>query len=198
MTALATASIATVSASGRRLLEIAPLDGSMALLGPAATCRCAPGDNLALHRLLAAAPAGCVLVCETGGEPERAYFGALMAREARSRGVAGLVLDGPVRDASALAVLGFPVFHRGLAPAPCAKAAAPSVGEPVELGGVSVSPGDIVVADRDAVLVVAREEWPAVEARARALEASEDELRAALARGERLGELLGLDLGAGA
>jgi regulator of RNase E activity RraA len=194
MTALTMASVATVSASAWRLLEIAPLDGSKAVLG---TSRCAQAEHLALHQLLATAPARSVLVCETGGELDRVFFGQLMAREARSRGVAGLALRGPVRDATALAAPGSPVFHRGLAPAPSAKAAAPSAGEPVELGGLSVSRGDVVAA-RDTVLVVAGEARPAVEARARALEAGQDEPRAALDRGERLGALLALDLGAGA
>lgn len=69
---------------------------------------------------------------------------------------------------------------------------------PVEVGGSRVVPGDIVVADRDAVLVVAAAGWPDVLARAGALEEREHQLREALARGERLGEILGLDLGGAA
>lgn len=135
-----------------------------------------------------------MLVCGASGDGDHAYCGELMALDARNRGLAGLVVDGAVRDAAALASFGWPVFHRGLAPAQCAKTSVGSVGEPVELSGVLVVPGDVVVADRDGVLVVARAEWPNVEARALALEADEDEIRAALARGARLGDLLGLDL----
>lgn len=103
------------------------------------------------------------------------------------------MIDGAVRDGAGLAASGFPVFHRGSAPAPCVKETAPSVGEPIEVAGVSVAPGDMVAADCDAVVVVARAEWLEIEACARGLEVEEDELREALGRGERLGELFGLD-----
>lgn len=197
MTELTTASVATVGGSAaRRIPGLAALTHGAVVVGPASTCRCAPRDNLALHRLVARAPAGSVLVCGAGGETERGHFGDLMALDARSRGLAGLVIDGAVRDATAVAASGFPVFHLGLAPVPCAKERALSVGEPVEVARVLVTPGDVVVADADAVLVVARADWPAVEAAALELEAREKGLREALARGERLGDLLGLDLGA--
>lgn len=196
MTELTAAAVATVGGSAvRRISGLIPLLTGAALCGPAATCRCAPRDNLALHRLVASAPAGSVLVCDGGGETERGYFGDLMALDARNRGLAALVIDGAVRDSTGVAALGFPVFHRGLAPVPCAKERVVSVGEPVEVGGVAVAPGDVVVADADAVLVVAAAEWPAVEAAALDLEKREEELRAALERGERLADLLGIDLG---
>lgn len=194
---LSTAAVATVAGSlARRVRGLTPVDPASALCGPAATCRCAPADNLALHRLVASAPAGSVLVCDAGGDGERGYFGDLMALDARQRGLAGLVIDGSVRDTATIAELGFPVFHRGTAPVPGDKVAAGAVGRPVEIGGVTVAPGGVVVADRDAVLVVPAADWPGVAACAEELEAREDELRAALVRGERLADLLGLDLGA--
>lgn len=192
-----TAAVATVAGPvARRVQGLAPLDPASVLWGPAATCRCAPADNLALHRLVAAAPVGSVLVCDARGDGDHGYFGDLLALDARGRGLAGLVIDGAVRDSTGIVELGFPVFHRGTAPAPGAKNDPGLVGEPVEVGGARVEPGDVVVADRDAILVVVAAEWPAVAARAEALEAREDELRAALERGERLSDLLGLDVGA--
>lgn len=194
---LSTAAVATVAGpAARRVRGLAPVGPMSVLCGPAATCRCAPADNLALHRLVASAPVGSVLVCDAGGDGEHGYFGDLMALDARERGLAGLVIDGAVRDTAAIVDLGFPVFHRGTAPVPGAKSAAGAIGTSVELGGVPVAPGDVVVADRDAVLVVAAADWPDVEARAEALESREDELRAALERGARLSGLLELDLGA--
>jgi len=89
-------------------------------------------------------------------------------------------------------VLGFPVFHAGLTPASPAKASILSLGEPVTIGGVVVEPGDQVVADSDAVLVVRAPDWPAVEAAARELREREDDIRTHLLRGGRLAEMLEL------
>ena len=84
----------------------------------------------------------------------------------------GLVIEGSIRDGGLIAVLGFPVFHAGFAPATSVKELAPSVGEPVEVGGVTVTPGDQIVADSDAVLVVPAADWPAVETAARQIQAT--------------------------
>ncbi|HEX4746016.1 MAG TPA: RraA family protein [Gaiellaceae bacterium] len=193
-----TATVATVAGpNARRVQGLAPLDRRSTLCGPAATCSCAPADNFGLHRLVASAPAASVLVCDAGGDGDHGYFGDLLALEARGRGHGGLVIDGAVRDSAAIRELGFPVFHRGTAPAQAAKSGGGSVGETIEIGGVAVAQGDVVVADGDAVLVVAAAHWPDVAERAEALEAREQEIRAALERGERLGDLLGLDLGGG-
>lgn len=191
-----TAAVATVAGGlARRAHGLMPVDPSAALCGPAATCRCAPGDNLALHRLVASASSGSVLVCDAGGDGDHGYFGELLALDALGRGLAGLVIDGAVRDTAAIVEAAFPVFHRGTAPAPGAKGDPGTIGEAVEVGGARVEPGDLLVADRDGVLVVASAEWADVAARAEALEVHEEEVREALARGERLGDLLGLDLG---
>ena len=193
MPAPATADV-IVAADGaaHEIAGLAPLARTASVSGPAATCRCAPQDNLALHRLLSHAPAGAVLVCEAGGRRDRGHFGELMALDALNRGLRGLVIDGSVRDGAALLSLDFPVFHLGFAPEPCVKSEAPSVGEPVELGGVLVSPGDQIVADCDAVLVIPQDLWPDVEVRAREIQAREAVIRAALAEGQQLAELIEL------
>jgi 4-hydroxy-4-methyl-2-oxoglutarate aldolase len=100
---------------------LTPLTVTSAVCGPAATCACAPGDNLAMHRLLQTAPAGSVLVIDAGGRTEHGHFGELAGLDAQSRGLQGLVIAGAIRDGGALATLGFPVFHGGLAPAGCVK-----------------------------------------------------------------------------
>ena len=74
------------------------------------------------------------------------------------------MIDGAIRDGGMVATLGFPVFHGGFAPASCVKERVVSVGEPVTIGGVEIAPGDQVIADSDAILVVAAADWPAVEA----------------------------------
>jgi 4-hydroxy-4-methyl-2-oxoglutarate aldolase len=169
-----------------------PLTLDAAICAPAATCACAPRDNLAVHRLLQRAPEGSALVVDAGGRTDGGYFGELAAIDAQARGIRGLVIDGSVRDGAALGTSGFPVFHAGFAAAACVKERVVSIDHPVRLGGVEVAPGDQVVADRDAVLVVPRAEWPAVEAAATEIEAREAELRALLRAGTRLADLIAL------
>ena len=184
---------AVLEASGGRAQAVsglAQLTLMDAICAPAATCACAPADNLALHRLLQQAPEGAALVVDAGGRTDAGYFGELMAMDAEGRGLQGLVIDGSIRDGGLIAVLGFPVFHAGFAPATSGKALAPSVGEPVEVGGVKVAPGDQIVADSDAVLVVPAADWPAVETAALEIQAHEDDLRTHLLTGGQLADLL--------
>lgn len=186
---------AVLEASGGRAQAVAGLAQLTlmdAICAPAATCACAPADNLALHRLLQEAPEGAALVADAGGRTEAGYFGELMSMDAEERGLQGLVISGSIRDGGLIAVLGFPVFHKGFAPATCVKERVPSVGEPVELAGVRIAPGDQIVADSDAVLVVAASDWPAVEAAAREIQTLEDDLRTHILRGGRLADQLEL------
>jgi 4-hydroxy-4-methyl-2-oxoglutarate aldolase len=123
--------------------------------GPAFTVETAPGDNSWLHHALAAAPAGSVIVCGCGGAYEYGYFGEVMATAALSNGIAGLVIDGKVRDLLELQKLNFPVFSRGI----CIRGTGKGnyrfggLGVPVSIGDAVVRPGDLVVADRDGVAV---------------------------------------------
>jgi 4-hydroxy-4-methyl-2-oxoglutarate aldolase len=164
------------------------------LCGPALTCACAPEDNLALHAALYQAQPGAVLVCDGSGTARCALFGELMATDAANQRLAGLVVQGPVRDIAGIGELGFPVWCTGTAPGQAAKAAVVSVGLPVVAGGVLVASGDQVIADRDGVVVVPAAEWPAVEAEVAALTAKEERTRERLAAGERLADINGLDL----
>jgi 4-hydroxy-4-methyl-2-oxoglutarate aldolase len=176
--------------AARRVEGLAPITITAAVCGPAATCACAPGDNLALHRLLQEAGEGSVLVVQAG--TECAYFGELMSMDAEYRGVQGLVIDGSIRDGGAVATLGFPVFHRGLDPSGPKKERVVSVGEPVTIGGVEIAPGDQVVADSDAVVVVAAADWRTVETAAQEICDREDEIRIELTQGTHLSDLLDL------
>jgi 4-hydroxy-4-methyl-2-oxoglutarate aldolase len=179
-------------AAARFVAGLAPLTPIAALCGPAATCACAPGDNLAVHRLVARAPEGSVLVVDAGGRTDCAHFGELAAMDAEFRELQGALVAGAIRDSGALAVLGFPVFHAGVAPAGCVKERVLSVDEPVTIGGVEIAPGDQVVADGDAILVVAAADWPAIGTAAQAIRDAEDDMRVALNQGQRLADLLDL------
>ena len=164
------------------------------LCGPALTCACAPEDNLAMHAALYQAPPGAVLVCDGAGSRRCALFGELMATDAVSQGLAGLVVAGPVRDIADIDGLGFPVWCTGTAPGQAAKATVISVGLPVVVGGALVSSGDQVIADRDGVVVVPAAEWPALQGEVAAIAAKEERTRDRLAAGERLADINGLDL----
>jgi regulator of RNase E activity RraA len=123
--------------------------------GPAFTVRCPPGDNLMLHAAIHRAPAGSVLVVESG-DTDFALAGGNVCAVARRNGVAALVADGVIRDLAEVRAMGFPVVARGIVPIPGAKKRAEPLNTPVRCGGVLVQPGDIVVADEEGVAVVPR------------------------------------------
>lgn len=137
--------------------RIKPVADDMVLFGPALPVRCPPGDNLWIHRALAEARAGDVLVVDCGPGDEFGYWGEIMATAAIARGVAGLVITGGVRDKRALVALGLPTFSgticiRGTGKNPALDGA---VGESVRIGSVTVRAGDVVVGDADGVMVLA-------------------------------------------
>ncbi|MFC8662396.1 RraA family protein [Streptomyces sp. NPDC057199] len=121
--------------------------------GPAFTVRGIGGDNLALHRAVAAAPAGSVLVVDLQGAAH-GHWGEILAVAAQHRGILGLVVDGGVRDVAEQAALAFPVFARHVTVVGTGKEHPGQVAVPVRVGGVVVRPGDLVVGDADGVVVV--------------------------------------------
>jgi 4-hydroxy-4-methyl-2-oxoglutarate aldolase len=181
-------------ATARVLTGLTLLTGRPYLSGPAFTAACAPGDNLAVQAAVYQAPPGSVIVCHGGGTATAGLFGGLAAADAVAHGLAGLVIEGPVRDTADIDRLGFPVLSTGTAPARAAKEAIVSIGRPVIAGGVLVSPGDQVVADRDGAVVIPAADWPQVLAAARALAQREETVLARIAAGERLADINGLDL----
>ena len=115
---------------------------------------CTPGDNLAVHVAVTNAPRGSVLVVDVGQVADRGYWGEVLTTGAEAAGLAGLVLDGGVRDVAALEAHGFPVFSAAIALTGATKDKPGTVGAPVRVGGVRVSAGDWVVADVDGVSFV--------------------------------------------
>ncbi len=168
--------------------------GRSYLSGPALTCACAPEDNLAMHVALYQASPGTVLVCDATGTARCALFGELMATDALNQGLAGLVVQGPIRDVAALDELGFPIWSAGTAPRQAAKASIVSVGKPVVVGNVPVSTGDQIIADRDGIAVVPAADWETIQTEVAALAKREGRVRERLADGERLADINGLDL----
>ncbi len=136
--------------------RIKPLVGR-SLLGVALTCDCGPVDNLAFMAALAECRPGDVFVVATGGYVGAAVTGDLLIGVARNRGAAGFVTDGLVRDLDDLETVGLPVFAMGVTPNSPQRRGPGSVGLPIVCGGVTVASGDVVVGDRDGVVVVPRE-----------------------------------------
>jgi 4-hydroxy-4-methyl-2-oxoglutarate aldolase len=123
--------------------------------GPAFTVRCPPGDHLMLHAAIHRAAPGSIIVVEGGGV-DYALAGGNVCAVAQRRGIAAFVADGVIRDLAEVRERGFPVFARGVIPIPGTKAAAGPLNVPVRCGGVTVSPGDIVVADEEGIVVTPR------------------------------------------
>ena len=171
---------------------IKPLYAGMRVCGPALTVACPPGDNLVIHYAVTLAEPGDVLVVDYAGYTEAGPWGDVLTTAAQGRGVAGLVIDGCVRDALAIRVAGFPVFARGTNMKGTTKALPGEVNQPILCAGVPVAPGDIVVGDDDGVVVVPKGRAGAVLAAAREREAKEEQLRERLRAGKTTVELLNL------
>jgi RraA family protein len=138
------------------------------LLGVALTVRVAPGDNLMVHKAIDIAQPGDVIVVDAGGITSQAIIGEIMSSMAAARGVVGMVIDGAIRDAGALAAGTFPVYalaatHRGPY-----KNGPGEIHVPVSIGGMIVYPNDIRVGDEDGLVAIRPDEAPALLAAARA------------------------------
>ena len=162
---------------------IRPLNAAP-LLGTAFTVKVAEGDNLMFHKAMDMAQPGDVFMIDAGGCTERSIFGELMLTYCKVRGVAGVVVDGAVRDAGAIAGMDLPVYARGVTPNGPYKNGPGEINYPISLGGVIVNPGDIVVGDADSVLVIRPGEAGDLAKAARAVVEKEASIMAGILKGE--------------
>ena len=188
---------ATLGESGGRAMRsrICAAWPGARLAAPAFPVQCTPGDNLAIHVAVAEAPAGSALVVDVGDQPELGYWGEVLTTGAQGRGLAGLVIDGGVRDVSALAAHGFPVFSTMIALRGATKDRPGTIGRSATVGDVEVGNGDWVVGDADGITVVPASALPEVLAAGRARAAKEQEYFGALRSGATTMTLLNLDGG---
>ena len=155
------------------------------ILGPAVTVKCFPGDNLMVHKSLDLANPGDVLVIDASSSMMTAVIGDLVSTKARHRGIAGVVVDGLVRDLDGILALGdFPVFARGTTPLGPLHRGPGEVNYPVSVGGIVVNPGDVIVGDADGVVVVPQGSAESMLRRLDARAAAAAEYQSAVARGE--------------
>lgn len=140
--------------------RIRALRPRMKVAGPAFTVEVRPGDNLMIHAAMALAKPGDVLVIDGKGDQTSALMGTIMMTACRQLGLAGVVMDGAVRDSLEIDEMDYPVFSVGTNPNGPTKNNGGRIGHPVSIGGVTVRPGDFVIGDGDGVVVVEREVLP--------------------------------------
>lgn len=124
------------------------------LLGTAFTIKTRPGDNLLTHKALDMAEPGDVLVIAAQGQTVNAIIGELMITWAHRRGIAGIIVDGAIRDVEAVSSMDIPVYAAGVTPNGPYKDGPGEINVPVSCGGITIKPGDILVGDADSVVVI--------------------------------------------
>ena len=168
--------------------HISPIQQGTKIAGPAVTVLSHPGDNGMLHAAVEQCRPGDVLVVANTAPSTHGMFGDLLATSLMQRGVRGLVIDAAVRDTADLREMGFPVWTQHVSCQGTVKNTPGSVNVPVRLGEQVVNPGDVVCADDDGVVIVAREEAAEALDLSNQRLAKEADTRARLEAGE-----LGLD-----
>ena len=143
------------------------------LLGTAFTVKSRVADNLLLHKALELAQPGDVIIVDAQGDTANAITGEIMMTQAEQNGLAGVVIDGAIRDSDAMKKLAMPVYAAGVTPKGPYKDGPGEINVPVSCGGVTVNPGDIVVGDADGIVVISPKDAPRILEKAKAKLAKE-------------------------
>jgi regulator of RNase E activity RraA len=165
--------MARMTAGGARLRPMhAP--GAAVMSGAALTVKTRPGDNLMIHKAIALAEPGDVIVVDAGGDLTNALIGELMLARMVKRGLGGIVINGAIRDSAAIRAQDFPVFASGVTHRGPYKDGPGEINVPIAIDGMVVAPGDLVLGDDDGLLCVPFEEAEAIHAAASAKHAAEE------------------------
>ncbi|MEN5302857.1 MULTISPECIES: RraA family protein [unclassified Pseudomonas] len=169
--------VANVSDSMNRMTaggaRLRPMHREGVLCGPALTVKARPGDNLMLHYALDIAQPGDVIVVDAGGDLTNALIGEMMVAYAVKRGVAGIVINGAIRDAANIGAGDFPLFAAGVSHRGPYKDGPGEINVPIAIDGMVIEPGDLVIGDEDGLLCVPYDQVADVYARATAKHAAE-------------------------
>jgi 4-hydroxy-4-methyl-2-oxoglutarate aldolase len=173
--------------------DISSLVRGLTLCGPALTVNTYTADNLMIHLAIKLSKPGDILVVNNGGHQNAGLWGELMTVSALERKIAGIVIEGGVRDIADLEQLKFPVFGRCVNPRGTFKNDPGSVNIPISCGGVALCPGDLIYGDDDGVVVVPNTKCGEVLEKAKAQQKKEAEIRARLKKGETVYDILELE-----
>ena len=158
-------SISRMTAGGARLR---PMHAGGGLAGPALTVKAPPGDNLMMHKAIGLAEPGDVIVVDAGGDLTNALMGEMMLMQMEKRGVAGVVVNGAIRDAGYIRSHNFPVFAAGVTHRGPYKNGPGEINVPIAIDGMVIAAGDLIMGDDDGMLCVPFEQIEAVLAAAQA------------------------------
>jgi regulator of RNase E activity RraA len=148
-----------MAAGGARLR---PMHDGRAMAGPALTVRTRPGDNLLVHKALELAQPGDVIVVDAGGDLTNAIIGEIMTSYAQARGLAGIVINGAIRDCGAIRRGSFPVYAAGVTHRGPYKDGPGEINGVIALDGMTIAPGDLIVGDDDGLLSIPYEQTEAL------------------------------------
>ncbi|WP_110707245.1 RraA family protein [Salinicola sp. CR57] len=180
--------VAVVSDSMSRVFaggsNLRPMHRDGNLAGVALTVRTRPGDNLMLHKAIDMAEPGDVIVCDAGGDTTNALMGELMLAYAVKKGVAGFVLNGALRDLDGFRETNLPTFAAGVTHRGPYKNGPGEINTPINLGGMVIEPGDLIIGDSDGMLAVPYDDAETVLEAAQAKQAAEEKQMAAIHAGE--------------
>lgn len=150
------------------------------MVGPAYTVKGRAGDNLTLHAALNLCQEGDVLVVSNEEDTTRALMGEVMMAYLRyTKKIAGIILDGPIRDIDEIGKWDFPVYCTGTTPGGPYKEGPGEINVPISCGGISVNPGDIILADPDGIIVIPRQDAAAILEDAKKFQAADEKKLAA-------------------
>ncbi|WP_133859508.1 MULTISPECIES: RraA family protein [Pseudomonas] len=179
--------VANVSDSMNRMTaggsRLRPMHRQGVLAGPALTVKARPGDNLMLHYALDIAEPGDVIVVDAGGDLTNALIGEMMVAYALKRGVAGIVINGAIRDAANIGSGDFPLFAAGISHRGPYKDGPGEINVPIAIDGMVIEPGDLIIGDDDGLLCVPYDQVAEVYDRASAKHAAEEKQMRQIAEG---------------
>jgi 4-hydroxy-4-methyl-2-oxoglutarate aldolase len=178
---------------GAMTADMRPLIESTRFAGPAVTARTLASDLAAVFKAIDVCEPGDVVVVDSHGSRDTAFWGENMTISAQNRGLAGAVIDGACRDVVEIRRLRFPLYCTGIVPNVGAIAGYGQVNVPVQCAGQAVAPGDIVVADENGVVVVPLSAAEDLLERARTLLENEHVLQERLRAGSTIGQLVDID-----
>lgn len=172
--------------------KIKPIDSGMLIAGSAFTVDMKPSDNLMIHSAMLKVSQGDVLVIDCKGFIEAGPWGDVLTNQAIAVGVRGLVINGAVRDSKEIVRLNFPVFSLGLSIKGTTKIQGGSLNVPLNFSGVTINPGDIILGDRDGVVVIDKERLDEVILLSLEREKKESEYIEKIKIGKKTIDLLGI------